>query len=168
MQAKADIFGLTWILSAAEFCCRNPKRLVRSSRVCSSSFCRSLSFELLPPKSTLFRDDEGSPLKNILLQQRTDLLLPQNKKHHRPNLNEIRTWNQSKSLSLLSLFLRTTEESCPNTGEIRSSFRKKKGFLERSIDRNIGIFASFLVFWGRVEIFYGILRSGIVGEWFQF
>lgn len=55
----------TWILSAAEFCWRNHNRRFRSNRVCSRRFFLSLSFELLPPKSTRLRL-EGSPLKNMV------------------------------------------------------------------------------------------------------
>lgn len=59
----------TWILIAAVVCCRNPCRRFLSIRVCSSSTCRSRSFELRPPKSTLFLDE--SPEKNILRSKPT-------------------------------------------------------------------------------------------------
>lgn len=55
-------------MRAAEFCWRKANLLFLSNLASSKSFFLSLSFELRPPKSTLFRLEDGSPLKNILSQ----------------------------------------------------------------------------------------------------
>lgn len=59
----------TCILIAAEVCCLNSDLRFLSNLASSNRTCRSLSFELRPPKSTLFRDEE-SPVKNIIRKNR--------------------------------------------------------------------------------------------------
>lgn len=68
LAARASLLPLNffWNTRALRVCWRSIWHCSRTSLVCSKCFCISLSFEIHPPKSTVFHLD-GSPEKNILL-----------------------------------------------------------------------------------------------------
>lgn len=72
----------TCIIIAAAICFFKPRRFCLSNLVCSRRTFRSLSFELLPPKSTLFLPEE-SPVKNMSELKSNLGVLPQRRRDER-------------------------------------------------------------------------------------